>query len=983
MKYIVFRGDVTINEYFDPNTSTIVGQANAENAISVGAVLYSNTPAYGVDPPTIASFSSYGGTNINGISRNKPDLTAPNGVNTSVDLGGPDFEEDGFPNFFGTSASAPHVAAVAALLLEAKEKFYGVGETIIPSEMKGILQTTALDMDVPGYDNRSGAGLVNAVDALLVLASPSPYITEIIYDTTLVPGEDSINLSVIGKYLTGGSQIYFNGQILTTGTQVNGDTVTGIILPFNERYPEIQVYNPPNAQTNGTDGGLSNPLYFSTKPTVLVDIHDESKVYAEVIPSFTADYSVENVNGTFTLEDAGLTTDEINRILSIPFTTVANDTSNVGLWGIVPSSSDPLNPNSNVMATTPLDTALLYTYNFEFSNGLLTIEKLDVTIIPKDTIITYGDTLTGLDYYYIYNNDTINPGNNFVISDPVNEAVLNAMRQSHATALVNAVATARATALVNGQPNPLLDSAYLANTSFFISNAAATQRATALVNGTLLNQNELLLALGGSSATALVNGIATSRATALVNGLATVSAFGTATALVNYGSLVNGVSLGSSSATALVNDENINDNSNYGSIVILDETDVPILSGDSLGEVIINSISVITENRVGVHFSIPGAFLSENMNLSYGLGKITILPDTVEFFVDSTSLATTYNGIAQGISLTTSPDSIPLSITYNGDTQLPVFPGTYSVQINVGDTNYIGVKTLDMLINPAPALVEADLSYIYAGDPLPTFTASFSGFVNGEDESVVDSLSFSLSPAYNGDDGVYSIIPYAEADNYLFTTVNGFLYVNPSGPGTKHIKTQLQCIEELLVPDSNGHTYIAHFSYENNNATDMYIPIGDDNVLSGNGSYDGSNQVVVFHAGGGSWSAGFDGVKLTWTVASFKHTGHKTSVASNASSKSGKCNKSEALEEDDMTRELEIKAYPNPVYDNLKIELGNLIPGGNEVYVYDVFGRLYDVKTNPGGDSIIEINMAGLESGIYIIKIQGESSTEMIRVVKK
>lgn len=37
-------------------TGTVIGQANAESAISVAAVLYSNTPAYGVAIPTVVSF---------------------------------------------------------------------------------------------------------------------------------------------------------------------------------------------------------------------------------------------------------------------------------------------------------------------------------------------------------------------------------------------------------------------------------------------------------------------------------------------------------------------------------------------------------------------------------------------------------------------------------------------------------------------------------------------------------------------------------------------------------------------------------------------------------------------------------------------------------------------------------------------------------------------------------------------------------------
>ncbi len=639
-KYIVFRGQVTMNEYGNTGNSTIVGHPNAEGSITVGAVLYSNTPEYGVNPPTIASFSSRGGTMVNGIDRDKPDITAPNGVNTTVDLGGVNIDGDPFPNFFGTSAAAPHAAGVAALLKEAVNKFYGTN--LSPDVLRTIMTSTAIDMNSPGYDNATGNGFIQADAALLTLANPSPVISGLFYDTALTPGSDTLTITITGNYLTDGSQVIFNGEPAESGT-VQGDTaITATIYPFTDLYPTIQVYNPPNPETNGTDGGLSNPLYFNNKPTVLITIDNKSKYYGEVVPELTANYELVNPDSTVSLTDAGLMPAEFSRIMGIQFETVnVSELSNSGLWAITPDITDPLNPNSGVEATDSLDISLLDQFNFVFVNGLLTINKLDLVITPKDTTFVYGEPIAGFNFDYNYDSDT-----GVVIPENVNEQILSNLQASHATVLVNAMATA----LVNAPATALV------NYSFMIS-------ATALVNNTdlveITSVDSLFNPDGSINATALVNGAAratvlvnsAARATVLVNaaslvaGTATVLVNGTATALVNSTALVN------ASATALVNTTTINESSNSNAVFMLTDDDINILLGNDTGTIAMVPMNLIPGNTVGSYWNIPGVYLSNNFNVTYEPGNYSITPAEVAISIDDASLMQTYDGTAKSIDI--------------------------------------------------------------------------------------------------------------------------------------------------------------------------------------------------------------------------------------------------------------------------------------------------------------------------------------------
>jgi subtilisin family serine protease len=196
-------------EEFDTASSTVVGHPNAAGAEAVGAAAWYQTQAWGSPfrpqcvPACLDSFSSAGGTPIlfdksghrlpSPQIRLKPGITGPDGGNTSFlffnlgfDVPG-STEDDAFPNFFGTSASAPHVAAVGALLLDKRSRDIAARRKgpaqrgLTPYGLYSALRLSASDMRLrniggdigpqpvdrsAGFDFDTGYGLVDAVRAL-------------------------------------------------------------------------------------------------------------------------------------------------------------------------------------------------------------------------------------------------------------------------------------------------------------------------------------------------------------------------------------------------------------------------------------------------------------------------------------------------------------------------------------------------------------------------------------------------------------------------------------------------------------------------------------------------------------------------------------------------------------------------------------------------------------------------------------------------
>ena len=223
VKYVPFElaGLVDIVNH-DTASGTAFGHSNGRQVASVGAASWYLTEAFDTHfstlvqdtpgacvPACLNNFSSGGGIPIyldkygvplaSAENRPNPRFTGPDGGNTTFFLGDSSFDDDDndgknsptstfitpqldkpadeLPNFFGTSASAPHVAGVAALMLQKNN-------TLSPQQVYSILMSTSKDMTRrevevkpgpgdsvfspigAGYDFDAGAGFVNAVAAL-------------------------------------------------------------------------------------------------------------------------------------------------------------------------------------------------------------------------------------------------------------------------------------------------------------------------------------------------------------------------------------------------------------------------------------------------------------------------------------------------------------------------------------------------------------------------------------------------------------------------------------------------------------------------------------------------------------------------------------------------------------------------------------------------------------------------------------------------
>ena len=338
MKYVRF-GSSTVNE-FDTASGSVYGHANAAGAEAVGAAFYGYTPAFGVSPPLLEPFSSAGPTAILFDTagarlivpevRDKPEIVAPDGTNTtffgSDIIYPPTGEPDGWPNFFGTSAAAPHAAGVAALMLDADP-------LLSPAAIYGALETTAIDMNGPfdpgfpdGFDFDTGFGLIQADLAV----------------GTVAPAEDTTAPS------------FSSGSVAADGTTV---TVT-----FDEA---LAASAPPGSAfvvtaDNVLHPGTSAPVAISAA-AVTFTLESALAAGETATLAYTQPPSDPRIrdaagNATASFSGAAITNDTAAPVAAPQFARPSSD-ARVGRWSSTPlwQKLDEENRNDSDFITSPMD----------------------------------------------------------------------------------------------------------------------------------------------------------------------------------------------------------------------------------------------------------------------------------------------------------------------------------------------------------------------------------------------------------------------------------------------------------------------------------------------------------------------------------------------------------------------------------------------------------------------------------------------------
>jgi PGF-pre-PGF domain-containing protein len=346
--YIYYWSGVTLRPENLVAENSIFGHPALHEVVTVGAVGTGESGGYEIE-----YFSSVGPVTISYPSkevRPKSDLSGLDGVSVTG--------TDGISEkFYGTSASSPHVAAVAGLVWSAFPEKSAM-------DIRRLLYTSSTDLGEPGYDTVFGYGLVDAL-RMHEQASGDPSVLIVKTDGSgdFSSISEAINSSRPGDFILVYPGIYRENVDVPWSlniSSVSGKSEDTILEAENSGEPVIHVTaNSANISGFGINGSTRAGIYLESAGACMLTNNKMSGCSQGVLleESFNNTLTANNISNN--AEGLRLTDSFLNTILENEF-----DNNNVNINESFNESSNQSSSGETGLSNTWNTAAeVLYLYN--------------------------------------------------------------------------------------------------------------------------------------------------------------------------------------------------------------------------------------------------------------------------------------------------------------------------------------------------------------------------------------------------------------------------------------------------------------------------------------------------------------------------------------------------------------------------------------------------------------------------------------------
>lgn len=407
----------------------------------------------------------------------------------------------------------------------------------------------------------------------------------------------------------------------------------------------------------------------------------------------------------------------------------------------------------------------------------------------------------------------------------------------------------------------------------------------------------------------------------------------------------------------MVNSENINESSNAGSLLVYDSLDFADF-GISVQELAFKSVSMITGSSVGQHWIVPGSYISRNFNITYSPGELHI--DRAELTIDIEDLvveelAETYTGnvvVAMKAYLEDAWGGKNWGLTHGTIMKPDCSWGGHFGYIELDLSKFVQ-DTINLIMSTHQVLGHLIISY---SEGILKLTAQSSRgekihrshlFVGSREELDAYLTDYACPSYYN--------FPYSTEES-----LSSHMYEVTAGTPVE---------PEPVLPEI------------------IYSMSG---YAPGDSAFIADNLNFIVHPE-------FTGEPGTYTISAFAsfnnyalqlHNGLLTVTEINSSTKKslgiGDYEAEMKMADMDILEEgsAEFLVYPNPSSDKVYLQFSDLL-SSDRINVLDLNGRMVDVEYAYNGIDQFEINVSPLKPGYYFIRMERDSSIEMLQFIKQ